>query len=68
MDPITAAAIAQGAAALITLWRNHASKPDNWTPSEQDWHDLLALNSKTAEDYKREAAARLGIRWENNQP
>ncbi|MCW5554489.1 MAG: hypothetical protein KIS67_20315 [Verrucomicrobiae bacterium] len=65
MDPITAAAIAQGISALITIWRERANKPANWSPTEQDWLDMLALNSKTADDYKREAAARLGVQWEN---
>lgn len=67
MDPTTATAIAQGVSALIAIWRQHSSKPADWQPTEADWSDLLALNEKTATDYKREAAARLGVAWENEK-
>lgn len=63
MDPIAAAALAQGLAALIELWRIQANKPAEWVPTQQDWTDLLALSDKMPEDYKREAAARLGLPW-----
>lgn len=63
MNPTTAMAIAQAVAALIEIWRQHAGKPEGWTPNQQDWADLLTLNEKTAEQYKREAADRLGITW-----
>lgn len=63
MSPAVILAIAQGAGALIEIWRQHAGHPSDWTPSQQDWADLLTLNEKTAEDYKREAAERLGIPW-----
>jgi len=63
MNQILAMAIAQGAAAFIEIWRQHAGKPADWTPSQQEWADLLSLNDKTADDYKREAAERLGVPW-----
>lgn len=63
MNPTTALAIAQGINALIAIWREHANKPADWTPTPEDWAAMLALNEKTAEDYKREAAARLGVAW-----
>lgn len=63
MDPITAAAIAQGISALIQIWRQIANKPPEWTPTPEEWDALLALNNKTADDYKKEAAAVLGLPW-----
>jgi len=61
MNPLIAAAIAQGISGLIEIWRVHSGKPAGWVPSPQDWDDMLVLNEKTAEDYKTEAAARLGV-------
>lgn len=61
MNPLIIAAIAQGIGGLIEIWRLHANKPEGWTPTAQDWDDMLLLNDKTAEDYKAEARARLGI-------
>lgn len=61
MNPATLLAISQGVSALIEIWRQHANKPEGWTPTAQDWDDLLTLNNKTAEDYKREARERLGL-------
>lgn len=63
MNPITASAIAQALLGLIEIWRQNANKPPEWVPSQQDWDDMLTFNDKTAEDYKREAAERLGIQW-----
>ncbi len=68
MNPIIAAGIAQGISALIQIWRENASKPPAWVPTDQDWNDMLAFNEKTAEDYKAEAAARLGIPWPPETP
>lgn len=68
MNPLIALSISQGVAALLDLWRQHAGKPADWTPTETDWNDLLALNEKTAADYKREAAARLGVPWPPPNP
>lgn len=55
MNPLTAYAISQGIAALIEVWRVHTNKPAGWLPTQADLTALLALNEKTAEDYKREA-------------
>ena len=63
MNPTLAAAIAQGLFALVEIWRQSANKPPEWVPTEQDWEDMLAFNEKTASDYKKEAADRLGIAW-----
>ena len=63
MNPLIALAIAQGIAALIQIWREAANKPAGWEPTDADWDALLALNSKTAAEYKQEAADRLGIPW-----
>lgn len=63
MNPTIALAISQGIAALIEIWRQQADKPADWTPSDADWAALLAFNTKTASDYKAEAAARLGVPW-----
>ena len=68
MNPIIAAGIAQGISALIQIWREHASKPPAWVPTDQDWLDMLALNAKSSEDYKKEAADRLGIPWPPENP
>lgn len=57
MNPIIAAAISQGVSALIEIWRQHASKPPEWTPSQADWDTLLSQNDKTAQQYKDEARA-----------
>lgn len=63
MNPVAAAALAQGLAALIEIWRVNAGKPAGWTPSQQEWTDLLALSDKMPDDFKREAAERLGLPW-----
>ncbi len=63
MNPTLILALAQSAAGLIDIWREHAGKSAGWTPSPVDWDDLLTLNDKSADDYKREAAERLGIPW-----
>lgn len=63
MNPTIALAISQGVAALIEIWRQHANKPPEWTPTAADWDALLALNDKTAADYKAEAAKQLGVQW-----
>lgn len=64
IDPIVGAAIAQGIAALIEIWRANANKPPEWVPSPEEWDAMLAFNDvKTANQYKVEAAARLGIQW-----
>lgn len=63
MNPTTAAIIAQIAAALIELWRQTANKPEGWVPSAEEWDAVLALNEKTAEQYKQEAAELLGLPW-----
>lgn len=55
MNQLIAFAISQGIAALIEVWRVHANKPADWIPTQADLTALLALNEKTAEDYKREA-------------
>lgn len=60
MDPVIAAAIAQGLSALVQIWRQNANKPPEWVPTADDWDAMLILNDKTAEDYKREAAQLLG--------
>jgi hypothetical protein len=60
MNPAIAAAIAQGVSALIEIWRNHSNKPKDWVPTAEDWDALLALNDKTAQDYKDEAKSQLG--------
>jgi hypothetical protein len=60
---LTLSLISQGISALIELWKNHANKAANWVPSEQEIADLLALSDKTSEQYKQEAAARLGKQW-----
>ena len=59
MNPATAIAIAQGIAALIEIWRQHSNKPPEWIPTQADWEHLLALNEKTAQQYKDEAKAAL---------
>lgn len=66
MNPTIAAAIAQGLSALIQIWRENANKPPEWTPTAADWDELLATNTKTADDYKREAAALIGVPWPPN--
>jgi hypothetical protein len=63
MNPVIAAAIAQGMAALIEIWRTSASKSPEWVPSPAEWDALLLLNEKSAEQYKEEAAALLGLPW-----
>ena len=63
MDPVTAAAIAQGLSALLQIWAQAANKPPGWTPLQDEWDAMLALNTKTALDYKKEAAALLGLPW-----
>ncbi len=55
MNPIIAASIAQGLAALLEIWRANAGHPVGWEPSDEDWDAMLKLNEKTAADYKREA-------------
>ena len=60
MNPAILDAIAAGITALIEIWRNHSGKPAGWTPTAADWDELLKLNDKTAQDYKDEAAAKLG--------
>lgn len=62
MNPTIAIAIAQGIGALVEIWREHAGKPPEWKPSQQDWDALLVLNEKTAEDYKREARERAPLK------
>lgn len=57
MNPIIAAAIAQGIAALMEIWSNHANKPKGWVPTQDDWNELMSLSNKTPDDYKQEAAA-----------
>ncbi len=61
MNPTIAVAISQGIAALIQIWRENASHPPEWQPTDQDWNDMLALNEKPTEDYVKEARARLGL-------
>lgn len=56
MNPIVAAAVTQGIAALVEIWRVHANKPAGWEPTAEDWADLRRANAKTAADYEREAA------------
>ena len=63
MNPLIALAIAQGINALIQIWRESASKPAGWEPTDADWDALLVFNSKTSDQYKQEAADRLGIPW-----
>lgn len=63
MNPLVAIAIGEGLAALIELYRIHANKPEGWKPSPEDIANLLKLADKTAADYKREAAAALGLPW-----
>lgn len=55
MNPIVAAAITQGIAALVEIWRVHANKPAGWEPTAEDWAELRRANAKTAADYEREA-------------
>jgi hypothetical protein len=61
MNPIIAAAISQALAALIEIWRAHANKPPEWQPTAEDWAALRQANTKTAEDYEREAAVERGL-------
>ena len=63
MNPTIVIAIAQSVAGIIDIWREHAGKPAGWTPTAQDWDDLLKLTDKSAAEYKREAAERLGVPW-----
>lgn len=55
MNPAVALMIAQGLAFFIEQWRLHANKPKDWVPTDADWNEMLALNEKTAADYKAEA-------------
>lgn len=59
MNPTIAIAISQGIGALIEIWRQHANKPPEWTPSQSDWDALLVINQKTAQQYKDEARVAL---------
>lgn len=68
MNPIIAAAIAQGLAALIEIWRQNSNKPPEWVPSPEEWDAMLELNEKTALDYKKEAAELLGLPWPPEPP
>jgi len=63
MNPVLAAAIAQGLAALIEIWRLHANKDPFWVPSDEEWDAMLELNEKTIDQYKKEAAELLGLPW-----
>jgi len=68
MNPVIAAAISQGLSALIQIWAQNASKPAGWTPTQEEIDAMLKLNEKTADDYKAEAAALLGIPWPPQSP
>lgn len=68
MNPVIASAIAQAVSGLIAIWRENANKPPEWTPTDQDWTDMLLMNEKTSEDYKKDAAERLGIPWPPETP
>lgn len=59
MNPAIALIISQLLAFGLELWRNHADKPADWTPTAADWDELYARTGKTADDYKREARERL---------
>lgn len=63
MDPVTAIAVANGISALLEIWRIHSNKPVGWTPSAGEINDLLSWADTTSADYKRNAAAKLGIPW-----
>jgi len=63
VNPVIAAAIAQAIAALVEIWRTNANKPPGWEPSDAEWTAMLALNEKSAAQYKQEAADLLGIPW-----
>lgn len=55
MNTALAYALAQVAAGIIEIWRQHENRPPEWEPTAADWQRLLSRNEKTAEDYKREA-------------
>lgn len=67
MNPIVAAAITQGIAALIEIWRVHANKPMGWEPTAEDWAELRRANAKTAGDYEREGVESLASRVERRE-
>ena len=64
MNPIVAAAVTQGIAALVEIWRVHANKPAGWEPTAEDWAELRRANAKTAADYERESVESLASRVE----
>ena len=57
MNPIL---ISTFVTAALEIWRTHSNKPPGWTPTAEDWEAMRKLNTKSAEDYEREAVAARG--------
>lgn len=54
--------IAIALAALFKIWANHAGKPPDWKPTQQEIDDMLVtVDSATPEARKAAARARLGM-------